>query len=136
VNLYLPTNEAVIQEKKRLANSLFKGQCYVCRKPFGKGFAFHHIEYDPARRTHKDFPNTIEYNRYLIPEVIMYPERFYCLCKGCHAKIDNWRSGQLGHINKEQLARLFLVAYQTIPKPRKAREKGGESKEPAPPRVP
>jgi len=126
----LPTAESVLAEKKRVAKELFEGRCYICRKPFGKGFAFHHEDYVEGRKTHKDFPNTIDYNRYILPEVIVYPERFWCLCKTDHARIDHWRSGMLAHLPKDVLARLFLVAYRTIPKPKRTRTKGGESKSP------
>jgi hypothetical protein len=50
-----------------------------------------------------------------------YPERFYLLCKICHARIDQPRYGYLGHINKERLERLFEVARKTIPGPKKKR---------------
>jgi hypothetical protein len=121
LNQWLPTNDSVLREKKRVALEFFDGKCFVCPKKYGKGFAYHHVEYDPTRKTHSDFKTTIEYNRYVLPEIIAEPDRFYLLCKTCHARVDHWRSGQLGHLPKDQLARLFMVAYRTIPKPRKPR---------------
>lgn len=117
----MPTNNSVLQEKKRVAEELFEDRCFICRKPYGKGFAFHHEIYDESRKTHSDFPNTIAYNRYVLPEIIASPERFWLLCKICHAKIDQPRFGYLGHMDKDKLARLFLVAQRTTPKPKKTR---------------
>jgi len=133
LNLHLTDSVSVVTEKRRVAIELFAGRCYICLRPFQPGFAFHHREYDPERKTHKDFKNTIEYNRYVIPEVVAYPERFRLLCKVCHARIDQPRYGYLGHIDKGRLARLYEVANETIPGPRKTRTKGGESKKPVSP---
>ena len=113
--------EAVYKEKKRIADEYFEGRCYICEKKFGKGFAYHHLDYDPERKNHKDFKNTVDYNRYVLPEVEAYPERFYLLCRICHARIDQPRYGYLGHIDKERLERLFEVARKTIPGPKKKR---------------
>ncbi len=97
----------------------------MCHKPYGMWFAFHHKEYDPTRKTHKDFKNTTEYNRYVIPEVIANPGRFRLLCKVCHARIDQPRRGYLGHLKKDILIRTFIAAFETIPKARG--KNGGDS---------
>jgi hypothetical protein len=114
--------------KEELAREQYSGKCFMCHKPYGKGFAFHHKEYDPTRKTHRDFKNTLDYNRYVIPEIISCPNRFRLLCKNCHAKIDQPRFGYLGHMKKDKLIRTFMVAFETIPKkrPRKGKH-GGES---------
>ena len=132
LNLNLRGALDVVNEKLRVARELFEGRCYVCRKPFGNGFAFHHNEYDPNRKTHKDFKNTIDYNRYVLPEVIAHAERFYLLCKICHARIDQPRYGYLGHITKDRLERLFEVARKTIPGPRKTRTQRGNNESVSP----
>lgn len=119
--------DKVVAEKRRLAIEVFDGKCYICQKPYGSGFAFHHKKYDPNRKKHSDFKNTIEYNAYVIPEIISDPDRFRLLCKICHARIDQPRYGYLGHIPKDRLDRLYEVAKETIPGPKKTRKKGGES---------
>jgi len=105
-------------KKKDIAIKLFSGKCFVCHKAFGKWFAFHHLQYYPGRKTHKDFRNSIEYNKYVLPEVVDNPDRFRLLCKICHARIDQPRLGYLGHLKKDQLIRLFMAAFETIPKER------------------
>jgi len=118
MNLYLPTNDSVKAMKQKIAIEYFDGECFICHKSYGKWFAYHHKEYDPRRKTHADFKNTTEYNRYVIPEVIANPERFRLLCKVCHARIDQPRRGYLGHLKKDILIRTFIAALETIPKPR------------------
>jgi len=123
LNLNLNTPFDVLNEKRRIAHDLFEGRCYICWRNYGNGFAFHHKEYDPTRKTHKNFKNTIDYNRYILPEVITFSDRFYLLCKICHARIDQPRYGYLGHMAKDKLERLYQVAKETVPEPRKTRGK-------------
>jgi len=118
LNLYLPTNDSVKAKKLEVATTYYDAMCFVCRKPYGMWFAFHHKRYDPKRKTHADFKNTTEYNRYVIPEVVANPERFRLLCKVCHSRIDQPRRGYLGHLKKDILIRTFVAAFETIPKPR------------------
>lgn len=118
LNLNLQFAVDVLTEKRRVAIELFEGRCYICRKNYGKGFAYHHKEYDPFRKTHSDFRSTVDYNRYVLPEIVTYPQRFRLLCKICHARIDQPRYGYLGHIADDKLDRLYEVAKETIPKPR------------------
>jgi glycosyltransferase involved in cell wall biosynthesis len=118
LNIKLPTSESVYAKKREIAEKLYRGWCWGCHKFYENNFAFHHIEYDPLRKTHKDFPNTVNYNRYIIPEVIAYPERFRLACKVCHARNDQPRYGYLGHMKKDKLIRVFIMAFETIPKPR------------------
>ena len=115
-----------ILEKQSVAYRLFGGKCFVCQLKYGKGFAFHHKRYFDSRKTHKDFKNSADYNRYVIPEILAYPHRFRLLCKVCHAKIDQPRFGFLGHMKKDKLVRLFIASFETIPK-KKPRKNGGDS---------
>ena len=124
-NIKLPTAESVYVKKREIAENLFGGKCWGCHKFYENNFAFHHKEYDPLRKTHKDFPNTVNYNRYIIPEVIAYPERFRCVCPVCHARNDQPRYGYLGHMKKDKLIRAFIMGFETIPKPRG--KNGGDS---------
>jgi hypothetical protein len=122
--LILQSTDIIYTKKEQVARDLFDGRCFVCQKPYGKGFAFHHKSYDPQRKTHKDFKNSTAYNNYVIPEIINCPDRFRLLCKICHARIDQPRLGYLGHMKKDKLIRLFIASFETIPKPRK---NGGDS---------
>lgn len=113
--------EAIYAEKERIAKEVFGGVCFICEIKYKTTHAFHHLEYDVTRKTHKDFSYSWDYNAYMFPEVLEFPERFKLLCKNCHAKIDQPRYGYLGHIPKDRLERLFEVARSTIPGPRKKR---------------
>ena len=108
-------------EKKRLASELFHGRCSGCHKPYGPGFAYHHLEYDENRKTSKDFSNTIAYNRYILGEVSALPERFVLFCRGCHNRCDNFMTG-MALIPKDTLARLYVIAFMSKPKPRRPRK--------------
>jgi hypothetical protein len=114
-----PKQQSIYNEKERIAHEHFAGQCFICQLKYGSGFAFHHLEYDPERKTHKDFKSSLEYNVYMFPEILEFPYRFYLLCRICHARIDQPRYGFLGHISKDRLERLYIVARDTIPGPRK-----------------
>jgi len=129
LDLYLPTAESVVLEKKRIAYVLFEYRCFGCRKSYGDGknFAYHHQDYDKDRKTSKDFKNTIEYNRYVLGEVITFPKRFVLFCKSCHNRMDNFKTG-MSLVSKDTLTRLYMVALLSEPKLRKTRDKGGESK--------
>ncbi len=127
LDIYLPTTKAVILEKKRIAYVLFEYRCFGCRKPYDTGFAYHHQDYDKDRKTSKDFKNTIEYNRYVLGEVITFPERFVLFCKSCHNRMDNFKTG-MSLVPKDVLTRLYMVALVSKPKLRRTRDKGGESK--------
>ncbi len=120
LDLYLPTAESVVLEKKRIAYVLFEYRCFGCRKPYAKGFAYHHQDYDKNRKTSKDFKNTILYNRYVLGEVITFPNRFVLFCKSCHNRMDNFKTG-MSLVPKDTLTRLYMVALTSQPKLRKSR---------------
>jgi len=71
-------------EKRQVAEEFFNGECFVCKRNFGKGFSFHHRDYKEGRKTYKDFKSTIKYNQYVLPEVRAEPDRFYLLCTPHH----------------------------------------------------
>lgn len=67
--------------KKQLARK-FKSRCYVCHRPFGKGFVFHHRFYDG---TEPDF-NT-DQNKYfdhVFAQIRKNPRQFLLLCHAHH----------------------------------------------------
>lgn len=129
VDLFLPSPLSVIHAKERIANELFEGRCFGCRKPYGKAFAYHHQDYDETRKTHKDFPNTISYNRYVLSEVVTFPNRFVLFCKSCHNRMDNFRTG-MSLVPKDTLTRLYMVALLSQPKLRKKKARVVKSPSP------
>jgi len=104
------TKDPILIEKKKIAKEFFNGCCYICRKNYGKYFAFHHQEYYEDDLTSEDFNNTIWYHTYLLPLVLEEPERFWLLCRKCH--FHQW----LADIPSDQLGRLFEVVCATKPR--------------------
>jgi len=117
LNLFLPSNQAVREAKARIGHELFGGICNDCKKKYQSNFAFHHLDYDPDRKTYKDFKGTLTYNRYILPEVVAFPQHFELLCRACHNRIDNYMTG-LSKVPKDTLARLYVTAFMTTKKPR------------------
>lgn len=79
------TIHPILKKKKEIAVELFGGKCFFCPKKYGKYFSFHHLNYDPTRKTYKDFNNnTVKYHVYLIPEILANPQRFLLVCRGHH----------------------------------------------------
>lgn len=122
IDLFLPTADAVVEAKAKIARELFEDRCFGCRKEFGKEFAYHHQDYDDKRKTYKDFKSTIEYNRYVLGEVVTFPNRFVLFCKSCHNRMDNFKTG-MSLVPKDTLTRLYMVALLSKPKLRKSRAK-------------
>jgi len=127
INLFLPTTKSVIKAKKDIAVEFYADKCSGCFKEYGEGkwFAYHHMDYDPERKTSKEFRNTILYNRYVLGEVSTFPERFVLVCKSCHNRLDNYKTG-MALVPKDTLTRLYMIAFLSKPKLRKTRT-GGES---------
>ncbi len=68
-------------KKKKLARK-FRSRCYVCHKPFGKGFVFHHKWYDG---TEPDFTKDQDaYFEHIFIQIIKNPKQFLLLCKNHH----------------------------------------------------
>ena len=70
----------------------FKNRCYVCRKSFGKGFAFHHLWYykeSGCDAVYSDFKgNSLKYNIALMPFVKAEPKRFLLFCLTHHHAVE------------------------------------------------
>lgn len=73
--------------RKEAAETL-GGRCYVCNRPFGKGFSFHHIWYKETDKKYSDFKNNDSYNQYVLPIVNSEPERFALLCIRHHKMVE------------------------------------------------
>ena len=76
-------------QKSQLAKK-FKSRCYVCRKPFGKYFVFHHIYYVDGEPFYKDFKDSTDYQLAVIPFVKKNTPQFLLLCKAHHHLVE-WR---------------------------------------------
>lgn len=71
--------------KSYLAKKYYKNRCYICRKRFGKGFAFHHLKYEEQDAIYKNYKgNSDKYHRDLERFIISNPKRFLLLCKPHH----------------------------------------------------
>ncbi len=72
--------------KKKLARK-FKSRCYVCHKPFGKGFVFHHKWYDGTEPDYKLDQN--KYFDHVFEQIRKNPKQFLLLC-GVHHYFVEW----------------------------------------------
>jgi len=99
---------SILLLKAKVAKELFGGQCFVCERNYGKGFAFHHYDYVKGRKKWSDFKSTVEYHRYLLPEIVNEPWRFVLLCKRHHSFAE-W----LIRLKKERRYRLYQVVDRT-----------------------
>jgi hypothetical protein len=70
-----------IKEKKKEYAVLFGYRCYVCRKPFGSGFVYHHLYYDGGEPSYKD---RYRYFDYVFKQIETNPRQFLLLCKNHH----------------------------------------------------
>lgn len=59
-------------------------RCFVCRRPYGPRFQFHHMEYPKEWKTYRDFKTNAAYNAYIMPRIMERPDVFLLLCKPCH----------------------------------------------------
>ena len=76
-------NEKLTRMRVRAA-ALYDMQCFVCRKPFGPRFQFHHLSYPDGWKTHRDFKTNPKYNEYILPKIMKHPHVFRLLCHACH----------------------------------------------------
>jgi hypothetical protein len=95
----------ILKKKEELAILEFGGVCFVCKKKFGKGFSFHHLNYKKGRLTYKSFTSTVNYHKYVLPEIKKEPWRFILLCKAHHHFVE-WGAS----IKNPELWRKFLLA--------------------------
>lgn len=95
-------------EKRKVAE-LFNSECFVCRRPFGKGFTFHHLRYIDGEKTYRDFDDNVDYQLYILPIVKSDPKRFLLLCKKHHSALE-----KLKRFKQETLARLLEAVKMTM----------------------
>jgi len=94
--------------EKREVAKLFNSECFVCKRPFGKGFTFHHLKYIQGEKTYRDFDDNADYQRYILPIVRAQPQRFLLLCKKHHSALE-----KLKRFKKETLTRLLQAVRMT-----------------------
>jgi hypothetical protein len=107
----------ILLEKDRIAREMFMGRCFWCGKKYGSGFAFHHLNYKAGRLTYSSFKDTVNYHKYLIPEILASPERFGLLCKAHHHFVEIFAAIK----DEQKWLRFFLLVMCTDG------DKGGES---------
>jgi len=56
----------------------------VCRKPFGKNFAFHHRKYISGEPYWKNYRDSTSYQLAVLPFIKRNPKQFYLFCKPHH----------------------------------------------------
>jgi len=96
-----------LAKEKELVAKLFKSQCYVCHRPFGKGFTFHHRFYTEGEKVYSDFKTTRSYLEYLLPLVRKTPIQYRLLCQK-----DHWWITWLGKFNRDKLNRIVASAKE------------------------
>ena len=83
-----------IKEDRRQTATLFDSVCYVCGKPIGKAFHFHHVRYRKGEKTYKDFDasksrkNWFAYTNYILPMINQHPTEFALLCQKHHKFVE------------------------------------------------
>ena len=83
-----PKNQKILDEKLRIAKKHFNLKCFIKNHGVRKGFLFHHREYKDGEKTYRDFPDTFQYNAYVIPIVDREPNRFFLLCRKHHHAVE------------------------------------------------
>lgn len=78
------TQAETIKKYRKKVALLLGNRCYICRKPFGKNFHFHHIEYRKGELKHSNFKSSYHYNAYVLPIIERLPDKFSLLCHKCH----------------------------------------------------
>ena len=66
------------------AASMYGLRCFVCRRPYGPRFQFHHLQYPKEWKTYRDFKSSQKYNEYIVPKIMAHPDIFRLLCWRCH----------------------------------------------------
>lgn len=80
--------EELFQRRKEVANKYFGGVCFFnSKEKFGKGFQFHHIEYEDDKK-YSEFKNPLDYQEYILKQIEKDPDRFICTCKKHHGVIE------------------------------------------------
>lgn len=100
-------NKKELYLRKKALARLFRSRCFICHKPFGKNFAFHHKWYDgrePDYNTQND-----AYWRYVLKQIEEVPEQFRLLCKAHHYLIDRY----LKRMADDKFRRVCLVRKES-----------------------
>jgi len=98
-----------IKNEKKETAKFFKSRCYICRRPFGKRFLFHHKKYIEGERIHSDFKSTTDYNEYILPRIKKDKKRFLLLCSGNHQTLE-----RIKRMRPENRKRLYRAVKMSI----------------------
>lgn len=110
-------NAELFAWKGRVANlKQFKGVCFVCHKKFGKRFLFHHLTYIEGEKTYRDFTNSEDYQRYILPIVEANPQRFMLLCHKHHSVLEKLKRFKEENLNRLIKAVKMTKTHETVPK--------------------
>ena len=99
-------SRAEIYELKKKLARIKRSRCYICHRPFGKGFAFHHVYYDGFE---PDYRNTDLYWNYVSKQITNTPRQFYLLCKPHHYLIDRY----LKRMGNDKFRRVVVVRRES-----------------------
>jgi Zn finger protein HypA/HybF involved in hydrogenase expression len=89
------------KEKQRLIQEKFGGRCYICGRQKGK-LELHHIYYE------HDSPSSSSssYDKLLIEEIKLHPERFILLCHFCHSIVTTLEKNKTMWIKLNEVMKL------------------------------
>jgi hypothetical protein len=104
------SEKQTIYELKDTVAPLFGSRCFITGARLTKEhtLSFHHLWYLPNEKRYKDFPNTIEYHRYLIPLIIKNPKRFILVEPKIHHII-----GQMARWSPKKFNKIVKVVRLT-----------------------
>lgn len=77
-------NKRLKSRRAWVAATYYESRCYVCEKPFGRYFSFHHFFYPRYWKRHSDFSNNDQYDEYVLDRIVEHPGLFALLCRGCY----------------------------------------------------
>lgn len=100
--------EEIKIHRKQVATTLFDGECFVCKKKYGKNFQFHHLIYWEGGKTYRDFTNGDAYQKYILPIIEGNSVFFRLLCNKHHYTIE-----QLKKFSVDKQERIFDVVRRS-----------------------
>ena len=105
----LSIKDSVKKQKIKVASiKYFNSECYICAKPFGKGFLFHHVRYKEGEKTYRDFTKYLSYQMYILRKVRKDPSNFVLLCRGHHFLVEKMK-----RFNADKFERLVDVVKRS-----------------------
>ncbi len=98
-----------VERRSQLMCSAFKDHCYLCSKPAGSHFHFHHVEYHATESAYPRNGRSLYLRIKRLAEAEEHPERFRLLCGGCHALVEALKANiDRANVDKQRLEELVL----------------------------